>query len=518
MRRNVPRRDRGAPVAGDLRHILVEPCRDSRQQCPTSLATRAGAKSRRDRARNPRENASAGSGRRRLEPGRGKARFLLRPPNRSQLPRGSAANQPVRQEAARQVLRDPPAREGTRDREPPRPASPVVDLLDARRHRPARLGERQRRRDADQLVQLIQRRFGTDVCSVYLLEPDRVEPGAGGDRSACGPRASAASACGSTEGLVGLVAEQLRPLVVDDATTHPRFKYFREAGEDPYQLVPRRAGHRPRRCCRACWSCRRSSRAPSADDDVRHAGDGRRAAGADRQRGAHARASSSRRRTSGCAALAQNLWWSWDHDTTSLFRDLDPVLWRAARPQPDRAAAADAARRSSRSAPSQLALHSRINYAYRRLQEYLASTHTWGATPRRRAAARGRSPTSRPSSACTSRCRSTPAASASWPATTSRAPPTSASRSSASACSTTRATSGSGSTATAGSTRSTSTSTSSMLPMRAGDRRRRRAGDRRRSRRAPARSRRASGRCSVGRSTLLLLDSDVEGNSPRTAS
>ena len=38
-----------------------------------------------------------------------------------------------------------------------------------------------------------------------------------------------------TEGLAGLVAEQLRPQVVADATTHPRFKYFREAGEDPYR-------------------------------------------------------------------------------------------------------------------------------------------------------------------------------------------------------------------------------------------------------------------------------------------
>ena len=27
---------------------------------------------------------------------------------------------------------------------------------------------------------------------------------------------------------------------------------------------------------------------------------------------------------------------------------------------------------------SELALHSRINYAYRRMQEYLASKHTWG--------------------------------------------------------------------------------------------------------------------------------------------
>jgi phosphotransferase system enzyme I (PtsP) len=37
------------------------------------------------------------------------------------------------------------------------------------------------------------------------------------------------------EGLVGLTAEQLAPLVVADATRHPRFKYFPEAGEDLYQ-------------------------------------------------------------------------------------------------------------------------------------------------------------------------------------------------------------------------------------------------------------------------------------------
>src|SRR5260370_558693 len=27
-------------------------------------------------------------------------------------------------------------------------------------------------------------------------------------------------------------------------------------------------------------------------------------------------------------ALARNLCWSWDHDTTNLFLDLDPVRWR----------------------------------------------------------------------------------------------------------------------------------------------------------------------------------------------
>ncbi len=48
------------------------------------------------------------------------------------------------------------------------------------------------------------------------------------------------------------------------------------------------------------------------------------------------------------------------------------------RAQPDRAARSSCPSTSSRSAPSQLGLHGRINYAYRRMQEYLASRHTWG--------------------------------------------------------------------------------------------------------------------------------------------
>ena len=113
------------------------------------------------------------------------------------------------------------------------------------------------------IVHLIQRRFGTDVCSVYLLEPDRanlVLAATIGLR----PESVGRVRMRLTEGLVGLVAEQLRPQVVADATTHPRFKYFREAGEDPYRSFLGVPLDRSRRCCRACWSCRRSSRAPSA--------------------------------------------------------------------------------------------------------------------------------------------------------------------------------------------------------------------------------------------------------------
>src|SRR5260370_40295445 len=37
------------------------------------------------------------------------------------------------------------------------------------------------------------------------------------------------------EGLAGLVAEQVRPVAVEHVRNHPRFKYFKEAGEDDYQ-------------------------------------------------------------------------------------------------------------------------------------------------------------------------------------------------------------------------------------------------------------------------------------------
>ena len=36
------------------------------------------------------------------------------------------------------------------------------------------------------------------------------------------------------EGLTGLVAERMSPIMEPDASAHPRFKYFPEAGEDPY--------------------------------------------------------------------------------------------------------------------------------------------------------------------------------------------------------------------------------------------------------------------------------------------
>ncbi len=84
------------------------------------------------------------------------------------------------------------------------------------------------------VVALIAKRFETDVCSAYLLEPDRanlVLAATVGLRRECIGQLR----MGIHEGLAGLVAEQVRPVSVEHAQAHPRFKYFPEAGEDSYQ-------------------------------------------------------------------------------------------------------------------------------------------------------------------------------------------------------------------------------------------------------------------------------------------
>ena len=83
------------------------------------------------------------------------------------------------------------------------------------------------------IARLIQRRFHSDVCSVYLLEADRrhlvLSATIGLQPSSVGRVRMRFD-----EGLVGMVAERLQPQVIADATVHPRFKYFPEAGEDLY--------------------------------------------------------------------------------------------------------------------------------------------------------------------------------------------------------------------------------------------------------------------------------------------
>ncbi|WP_164102425.1 alpha-glucan family phosphorylase [Candidatus Laterigemmans baculatus] len=78
-------------------------------------------------------------------------------------------------------------------------------------------------------------------------------------------------------------------------------------------------------------------------------------------------------------ALARNLWWSWHPECDHLFRDIDPIRWRQLDHNPIALLREFSPARLALRA-NELVLHSRINYAHRRMQEYLTSTNTWASS------------------------------------------------------------------------------------------------------------------------------------------
>ena len=226
------------------------------------------------------------------------------------------------------------------------------------------------------VVRLIQKQFQTDVCSVYLIKPDRanlVLAATVGLR----PESVGRVSMRLNEGLTGLVAEQLRPIVVDDATRHPRFKYFPEAGEEPYHsflgvplfdqgviqgvLVvqtrePRSFSREetPMLVVAANQLAPIVSEARTLEQFIAPAYER-------------------------IWALARNLWWSWDPEAESCSASSTRCAgasWTTTRSRCLSEISMEQLEERSR----RLVLHSRINYAYRRLQEYLQSDDTWGAT------------------------------------------------------------------------------------------------------------------------------------------
>lgn len=77
-------------------------------------------------------------------------------------------------------------------------------------------------------------------------------------------------------------------------------------------------------------------------------------------------------------ALAMNLWWTWHPEVINLFMDIDHELWRKTRHNPiaflDQITPEQLEKRASA-----LVLQSRINYAFRRLNEYMEQERTWGS-------------------------------------------------------------------------------------------------------------------------------------------
>jgi phosphotransferase system, enzyme I, PtsP len=90
------------------------------------------------------------------------------------------------------------------------------------------------RRTLDTIVELVAERFGIDVCSVYIFDAERnhlvLTATIGLKRAAIGSVRMHIS-----EGLTGLVLETMAPVYVRNPSTHPRFKYFQESGEEIYR-------------------------------------------------------------------------------------------------------------------------------------------------------------------------------------------------------------------------------------------------------------------------------------------
>src|SRR5438034_5389210 len=80
-----------------------------------------------------------------------------------------------------------------------------------------------------------------------------------------------------------------------------------------------------------------------------------------------------------CNALAHNLWWAWHPEVINLFRDLDPIRWRQLDHNPIALLQEFTPERLELRA-AELVLYSRINYAFRRLKEYLGDTQVWART------------------------------------------------------------------------------------------------------------------------------------------
>ncbi|HEY7335381.1 MAG TPA: alpha-glucan family phosphorylase [Bryobacteraceae bacterium] len=225
------------------------------------------------------------------------------------------------------------------------------------------------------LVALIARRFQTNVCSAYLLEPDRanlVLAATIGLRPQCIGKLR----MGVHEGLAGLVAEQVQPVAVQHVQFHPRFKYFREAGEEGYQSflgVP----VIDRGVLQGVLVVQTVEARAFEDDEIKMLADAATevAPVVSEARTLDRFIAPARERL---WALARNLWWSWDHDSTRLFNELDPERWRQLNQNPiallNEMPLAAMDRRAQ-----ELVLHSRINYAYRRQHEYLRADRTWGS-------------------------------------------------------------------------------------------------------------------------------------------
>jgi glycogen phosphorylase len=225
------------------------------------------------------------------------------------------------------------------------------------------------------VVALIASRFRTDVCSAYLLEPDRCNLVLAATVG-LHPKAIGKLRMPCYEGLAGLVAEQVRPVAVADAANHPRFKFFPDSGEEIYHsflgvpLIDRAV-------LQGVLVVQTKEPRNFREDEIRALTDA-----ANQVAPVVSEARTLDRFVAPSIdrlwSIAHNLSWCWDYDSISLFHDLSPTRWWQLNQNPiallNEIPLPDLERRAT-----ELGLHSRINFVYRRQQEYLHADRTWGA-------------------------------------------------------------------------------------------------------------------------------------------
>src|ERR1700675_3202784 len=225
------------------------------------------------------------------------------------------------------------------------------------------------------VVALIARRFKTDVCSAYLLEPDRsnlILAAALGVRPHCVVTVGMAV----HGGLAGRVAEKVQPVAVEQVKNHPRFKYFSDAGEEAYQSflgVP----FIDRGVLQGVLVVQTVVARIFQENEIRMLTEAaaQLAPVVNEARTLDRFVAPIQERL---WSLARNLWWGGDHDAPSLFRGLDPVRWRQLNHNPI-ALLAEMPLSAIERRARELVLHGRVNYTYRRQREYLDADRTWGA-------------------------------------------------------------------------------------------------------------------------------------------
>lgn len=224
------------------------------------------------------------------------------------------------------------------------------------------------------VVGLIAGRFSTDVCSIYLLEPDR-------SNLVLAASVGLHPDCVGTlrmplhEGLTGLVAELVQPVAVSEAASHPRFKFFKESGESEYHsflgvpLVDRGI-------LQGVLIIQTKDIREFRSDEIQML----------QEAGSEIAPVVCEARTldrflapvqERLWTLARNIAWSWDPECVALFRDLNPTRWRELNQNPI-ALLTETPLHELEQRATQLGLHSRINYCFRRQREYLSEENTWG--------------------------------------------------------------------------------------------------------------------------------------------